>query len=140
MTNKLDNYLNTHATALVLRGQRASLLANNLVNTDTPNFKARDIDFQSTFTKALQANTTASPPTQAVTHSGHIPLSTSSGLTNLGSGATLYRVPAQSSLDGNTVNSDVEKSQFTENAVRYQASLEFLNQRIGGLVRAIRGE
>ena len=52
----------------------------------------------------------------------------------------LYRVPNSPSLDGNTVESQVEQAQFAENAVQYRASLDFLGGRIASLVGAIRGE
>lgn len=133
MTDMIDNYLGTHARALTLRSQRASLLANNMANADTPNYKAQDIDFRQT----LKQQMSGSSSKLDVTHGNHIPL-------NGGPGSSApviqYRVPNQSSLDGNTVDTDIENGQFSDNAVRYQASLEFLNKRIKGLVGALRGE
>jgi len=131
MTINIDNYLGLHSTALNLRSQRAKLLANNLANADTPNYKARDIDFRSSLQKARQ-NHGAQP---GKTHAAHIPLTA-----NAGAHALQYRVPTQPSLDGNTVDTQVEQGKFTDNAIRYQASLQFLNKRITGLIRTLRSE
>ncbi|MCB1756329.1 MAG: flagellar basal body rod protein FlgB [Gammaproteobacteria bacterium] len=132
MSNIIDDYLGTHATALTLRAQRASLLANNVANADTPNYKARDIDFGATLQQQLSAQTSG----LQTTHAAHIDTS-QSGLSGT---AIKYRVPQQASLDGNTVDSDVENGKFAENAVRYQASLEFLGSRISGLINILKGE
>ncbi len=127
----LDKAFGIHATAVALRSQRAELLASNLANGDTPGFKARDIDFKSILQGAAH---------QAValqtTHAGH--LSDNSGM--LSSGQLQYRQPHQASLDGNTVDTQIEQSEFMKNAMQYQASLRFLNGRITGLISAFRGE
>ena len=131
MTGKIDNYLGLHATALKLRAQRARLLANNLANADTPNFKARDFDFRS----ALQQATQEKAQQPDVTHAAHIPLTG-----NPAARALQYRIPTQPSLDGNTVDTEVEQAKFADNAIRYQASLQFLSSRISGLIRTLRSE
>jgi flagellar basal-body rod protein FlgB len=52
----------------------------------------------------------------------------------------LYRIPQQPSLDGNTVDTEHEHIAFSSNAMEYQASLSFLNSKINGLRKAIKGE
>jgi len=131
MANIIDNYLAPHANALNVRSQRARLLADNLANADTPNYKAKDIDFRSALQQASQKNGFR-PET---THQAHIPLQSGPA-----SGTVQYRIPLQASLDGNTVDPEVENGKFADNAVRYQASLEFLNKRISGLIRTLRDE
>ncbi len=130
MSLSIDNYLGVHATALTLRSQRAEILANNMANADTPNFKARDIDFR----KVLQ-QTSSHAINPVRTHEAHITVDSMNHGDN-----PMYRVPQKASLDGNTVDMDTERGEFTENAVRYQASLEFLNKRIKGILNALRGE
>jgi flagellar basal-body rod protein FlgB len=130
MTNKIDNYLGLHADAINLRSRRARLLADNLANADTPNYKARDLDFKDALSQARQN----SGATMQQTHASHLPLA---GSLNA---EPLYRVPQQASLDGNTVDNHVEQGKFADNAVRYQASLQILNQRITGLIRVLRSE
>ena len=132
----LDAHIGVHADALRLRSQRAELLANNLANADTPNFKARDLDFRA----ALAASGYA----QA---GGGLSLSTTQGRhlggpgANAGpEGALRYRQPLAPSLDGNTVDVQVEQASFAENAVRYQATLSFINSRLRGLMTAITGQ
>lgn len=130
MPINIDSALGIHAKALVVRGRRAEVLASNLANADTPNYKARDIDFKT----ALQQAQSGHVPLK-VTHTGHIqPAGT--GLY----GPLLYRVPQQPSLDGNTVDTHVEQAEFTRNAVNYQASLTFLGGKLKTLLSAIRGE
>ena len=127
----MDNLFGIHATALKLRANRAALLAANIANADTPNFKARDIDFKKVLNLSANADTDL-----RTTHSKHINLSGNSGL----NAEVFYRMPNQPSLDGNTVDLQTERSAFMENSMMYQASLRFLNGRINGLKTAIRGE
>ena len=103
-----------HATALQLRSQRMMMLASNIANAATPNYKARDIDFSKALVLAEQGQSTES--------------------------AIAYRVPLQPSLDGNTVEMATEQTAFAENALAYRSSLAFLNGRIGTLTRALKGE
>jgi flagellar basal-body rod protein FlgB len=114
-----------------LHGQRVGVLATNLANADTPNYKARDIDFS-----AVLAHSDAAALPLATTAAGHIAL---------GDGATpsadlMYRNPYQASLDGNTVEMPVEQAAFSENNVRYQASLGFINSTIAELTLALNGQ
>jgi flagellar basal-body rod protein FlgB len=120
-----------HEQALRLRGERASVLAANLANADTPHYKARDLDFR----QALAAAGGGASLAVATTRPGHLaaPGSTPGG------GQLMYRVPFQPSLDGNTVEGPVELSAFGENAVRYQASLMFINRKIAGIELALTG-
>jgi flagellar basal-body rod protein FlgB len=127
----MHNLFGIHATALKLRANRAELLAANIANADTPNYKARDIDFKKTLAMAASANAD-----MKVTNARHID---SSGNSKMGA-EIKYRIPSQPSLDGNTVDLQTERSAFLENSMMYQASLQFLNGRIGGLMTAIRGE
>lgn len=136
MAISFDNALGVHEKALLIREQRAELLANNLANVDTPNFKARDLDF-----KAMVRDAIASRP---ASQGGAALLRTEEG--HLGQdgaeapGALLYRVPMQPSLDGNTVDENIEMANFSRNALDFQASLTFLQSSLRGLKTALRGE
>ncbi len=129
----LDNALGVHAAALKLRAQRTAQLAANIANVDTPNYKAKDIDFQSAMKQVMQAG---NGTTLNRTQQGHMEASGSSATT----APLLYRTPTQPSLDGNTVNAQLEQAAFAKNAVEYQASFNFLNGSIKGLKMAIKGE
>lgn len=126
-----DSALGIHEKSLMLYARRAELLASNLANADTPGFKAKDLDFRST----LQNIQTQSTHELNTTHGNHIQLSSSNIATE-----AQYRIPNQPSLDGNTVDSQLEKSAFAENALRYQASLNFLDGKFKGLIAALKGE
>ena len=135
MPNPINQLFGIHAQALTLRAQRAELLAANLANADTPNYKAQDIDFNAALKDAQSLQNTSGVQINT-SQVGHI----SNDANGLAVNAIRYRVPEQSSLDGNTVDSDHEKSAFTENALRYQISLSILSKKISGLVRTLRGE
>lgn len=140
----IDKFLATHANALQMRARRTQVLANNIANADTPNFKARDIAFAEVLRDAngpaarnMQRNNklALSRSSLLTTNSRHISKDSSSANAPL-----MYRQPEQASLDGNTVDKDLEQARFAENTVRYQASLEFINSRVSGLMRTLRGE
>lgn len=124
-----------HAKALALRSRRNEVLASNIANADTPGYKARDFDFRSAM-QAAQAGT-GGALRMSTTNAKHM------GVTTNGASASdpviAYRIPQQPSVDGNTVESDVEQANYAENVVGYQASLMFLNRKIRGLQLAIKG-
>lgn len=138
MIGKLDDYLRFNEAALSLRSQRQQVLASNIANADTPNYKARDIDFAA----ALQATMTRSTPPAGVlnaTAPAHIGGSAQNG-DILADGTPLqYRGVVQGAVDGNTVDMDVERNQFADNALRYEAGVTMLNMQIRGLMAAIQG-
>ncbi len=128
---KLGDAFGIHEQALKVRSYRAELLASNMANADTPGFKARDIDF-----KQALGTATIQQPRMKTTHQNHISNATS----GLSPAHLRYRIPTQPSLDGNTVDMQIEKSAFAANTLEYQASLGFLNGKIKGLKKAIRGD
>jgi flagellar basal-body rod protein FlgB len=134
MAVDLNTYLGIHAAALRVSSQRTELLANNLANADTPNFKARDIDFRETLAKTGNRDTSVRV---AVTNPGHI---ATGNLAAGGAPDIKYRTPLAPSLDGNTVDAQLEQAQFALNAVRYQATLTFLSAKFRTLMTAITGQ
>jgi len=131
MPINFDSALGVHARALMVRSRRNELLASNIANADTPGYKARDIDFRAILDSA------GNPAGLRTTHQNHLSLSGESGIAGA---ELLYRVPNQPSLDGNTVDPDLEKAAFAENALRYNASLTFLDRKFKGLIMALKGE
>lgn len=138
MIGKLDEYMRFNQTALTLRGQRQELIASNIANADTPHFKARDIDFASALQTAL---TRGVPPAgvPAQTSPGHLPAASMGGDYLPNGTPVLYRTPAQGSADNNTVDMDVERNQFADNALRYEAGVTFINMQIRGMLSAVQG-
>ncbi|RUR41410.1 flagellar basal body rod protein FlgB [Vreelandella populi] len=143
MIDQLESAFNFHQRALGLRQARHEVLAANIANADTPNYKARDIDFASELKKAVEGG-----GAQQGSHGG-LTLSRTSEQHMAGAGPAwrgvgntdlLYRIPDQPSLDGNTVDMDRERTQFADNAVRYQAALTIMNRRIQGLKNAMQPE
>ena len=127
---KLDQVFGIHEQALRLRARRSEVLASNLANADTPGYKARDFDFNAMLRKELPA-----PVRLVSTHARHI--QADNGIVAISQMA--YRIPQQASLDGNTVEVEREQSEFSANAMRYQASLRFLDGRIKSLKLALKG-
>lgn len=122
--------------ALTLRQQRQEVLATNIANADTPNYKARDIDFSATLRQAMgQGGGLPRLPDTSLTLTSprHIPAKAHTEA----SAQELYRVPLQPSLDGNTVDMDVERVQFADNTTRYQTDIQVLNQRIKYMLSAL---
>lgn len=129
----LQQAFSLHDDSLILRSQRASMLAANMANADTPDYKARDMDFSAALRQASRGESNTLE--QAHTSARHIEASTSTA-----QGLVGYRIPFQAALDGNTVESQVEQVRFSENATRFQASFSFLDSKIKGILGAIRGE
>lgn len=134
MVSKLDQSINFHRQGLGLRAYRQQVLAANIANSDTPNFKARDIDFSSALQDAL-AGKGQSDLQMNTTSSRHIVGSSSSGPASL-----QYRTAFQPSADGNTVDMDVERAKFAENALQYEASLQFIGGQFKTMLTAIQGQ
>lgn len=126
-----------HEHAINVRKERQNILANNMANADTPNFKARDLDWRKEMQAAQEdLDRGRYKPDMNMTNSRHI-----EGFAEASTDDFLkYRMPTQPALDGNTVETHIEKAQFMENAMQYQATLEFLNGKIKSLRGAIRGE
>jgi len=124
----LDSALGVHAQALAVRSQRVEVLARNIANADTPNFKAQDLDFKQVL-KSAQAGDIQTTNSR---HIAAMPESTDGGMK--------YRVPFNVSFDGNTVEMNVEQAQYGKAAADYQATLNFLENKISGMRKALRGE
>lgn len=135
MIGKLDEYLRFQETALNLRAQRQQLLASNIANADTPNFKARDIDFRTAMQNALTPAASQSPSLDK-TSAVHL---SAPGTLNSNGTPLLYRSVQQGSVDGNTVDMDTERNQFADNGIRYEASLTMISGQIKSLLAAIQG-
>jgi flagellar basal-body rod protein FlgB len=132
---KLDQYIGVHAAALDVRARRTEVIANNLANADTPGFKARDLDFRTALARA--AGEQVPGVHLSTTRAGHIGGNASAEAT--ANPDLKYRTPLAPALDGNTVDAQLEQAAFAENAVRYQATLTFLNSKFRSLMTAILG-
>jgi flagellar basal-body rod protein FlgB len=166
MLGALDKAFLLNQTALSLRSQRQEVLASNIANADTPNYKAKDIDFSSALSGAMSragdsgaASTGAGPGVMATGaqalasafsaastmratspqhFSGSAMAGADGGAGTLADGTPLlYRAPAQGAVDGNTVDMDAEQNQFADNAIRYEAGVTLVNSQIKGLMAAV---
>jgi flagellar basal-body rod protein FlgB len=133
MALNLDTYIGVHADALKLQSKRMEVIADNLANSDTPGYKARDIDFRAAMASAGGAD---APVKLATTNPGHL----GTDPTTEANASLKYRVPLAPALDGNTVDAQQEQAAFADNTVRYQATLTFLSSRFRSLMTAITGQ
>jgi flagellar basal-body rod protein FlgB len=138
MIDRLEQDLQFTRTALGLRSHRQEVLASNIANADTPHYKARDIDFKSALASAMGAAGAGAvaPVSLARTHAGH---QAGEGATPFGA-ALQYRTEYQGAVDGNTVNMDIERAAFAENAMQTEALMTFINRQFRSLTTAIQGQ
>lgn len=134
MTSQIDSTFQFHQAALNLRAARQELIASNIANADTPNYKARDVDFA----KALQNVMAGTDESLDMSRTAPEHFNGASGDTVMGA-PVMYRTPLQPSADGNTVDMDVERAQFADNALRYEASVRFLSDRVKDVLAALQG-
>jgi len=127
--NITNNPFGIHESALRARSERLELLAKNIANADTPQFKARDIDFK-------QALLESEKQTMRATHTNHFQISQTAG----GNDALKYRVPFNASADGNTVEMPVEQANYGRAAADYRATLSFIQEQSNSIKRALRGD
>jgi len=134
MSLSLNKALGILPDSVRLQDRRTELLASNLANVDTPNYKSRDFDFRGILAK-IEGHGNELPLMK--TQANHLALA---GYDPNSEPDLLYRIPAQPALDGNTVDPQLERAAFAENAMHYQSTLEFLNRRISGIRAALRKE
>lgn len=133
--------LDAQGRALELLARRQQVLSSNIANADTPGYKARDIDFASAMAsaRASQAGQPAASgaltTTTRATRAGHMAAVVTSDDPQL-----KWRQADQPSLDGNTVDLDRERANFADNAMRYEATLRFINGNVKTLLSAITGQ
>ena len=150
MLAKMTDGLDFQSKALVLRAERQRVLASNIANADTPGFAARDFDFKQALADATGSSNNLHRTALALTPSsnggnstdsrpGFIPLATLPG-SSAGSGNLAYTVQSQPAMDGNSVDLDRERANFVDNAVRYEATLRFLNGQSKTMLSAIQGQ
>ena len=134
MLNRLTDTLNFQSEALMLRSERQRLIASNIANADTPGYVARDFDFAKALRDASGALSTGQGV--ATTQAGH----RAALGANPGQPELLYATPSQTNLDRNSVDMDRERAAFVDNAVKYEATLRFINGHVRTMLEAIKGQ
>lgn len=134
MAISFQSALGIYESALNVRSERASVLSGNLANADTPNYKARDIDFKEALAARMGGST--DDLAMAATRDGHVNFDSSESMMS----ERLYRTPNQPSIDGNTVEEQVEHAEFMKNSLEFQTAFTLLNGKFKGLTKAIRGD
>ena len=120
-----DKALGVHPFSLQLRLDRAEIIAGNLANVDTPGFKARDIDYKQIMQDVAYGVEQGKARPYAAAETGH---------------QLMFRTPYQPSADGNTAELNIEQANFAANSMDFQTSLTFMNMKVSGLHKAIKGE
>jgi len=132
MPIRLNDSLDFHGQALALRSERQRLLASNIANADTPGYVARDMNFAQALRNAVSAHSPATTPARP----GDLQLSPGAR----DSGELLYAAQSQTNMDRNTVDMDRERASFADNAVKYEATLRFINGNVRTMLDAIKGQ
>ena len=132
MINRLDEAVRFQQTALSLRAARQELLASNIANADTPNYKAKDVNFADALQNAMAGTATKLSTVQ--TSPMHLQ---ANGASSVLGAQVMYRKPVQASADGNTVDMDVERAQFADNALRYESSVTFVSNKLKEILSAV---
>jgi len=132
MAISFDKFLGIHDDALLIRSKRTELLAANMANADTPGYKAKDIDFKQALQNAQQSNSDFKMTTTSDKHIAGNGFSIN--------GDVKFRVNNQPSVDGNTVDTNVEKAEFAKNALQYSASLRFLDGKFSGIKKVLKAQ
>lgn len=133
MTNSIDKAFAFQEKVLALRGYRQQVLASNIANADTPNYKAMDINFAAAM---RQAQGGTGGVALARTSAGHLD---GKGVGSVAGVKPMYRTSVQPSIDGNTVDTNIEQAQFSENALQYMSTLQFINGKIQSTMLALKG-
>jgi flagellar basal-body rod protein FlgB len=137
MASQFDSLFGIHASALPIREARAKILASNLANADTPNYKAQDIDFKAALLKQRGNADDLRSPNMELTNNRHL-----AGFSDTMNTASYlkYRNPTQPSLDGNTVETHIEKAKFMENGIQQSVTLQFLDEKMKGIRDALKSQ
>jgi flagellar basal-body rod protein FlgB len=133
MSSSIDRAFAFNEKALALRGYRQQVIASNIANADTPNYKAMDVDFASAL---RQAKSALGGVGLTKTAAGHMDGKGGGALAGV---KTMYRASVQPSIDGNTVDTNVEQAQFAENALQYMSTLQFINGDLRDTMLALKG-
>ncbi len=133
MPTGFDSIFGIHEQALHVRTKRAELIANNIANADTPGYKARDINFRAVLSSQMRGEQVGHLKKTDARHVNHLMEPTAmQGLQ--------YRTPMQPSIDGNSVDMNIEKTEYMQNELRFEATHNFLNGRIKSIIGALKGE
>lgn len=126
----MDKVFGLSERSMQLTEDRASLITTNLVNGSTPNYKAKDIDFYQVLKNVDQTGASL-----VTSNPNHIAMAEDLTTNNI-----KYRIPMQTSMDGNTVDPEIERKNYLENSLRYQVSLTFIKSKTSELSKAIKGD
>ena len=135
MPTEIDRLLSLDQAALSVRASRSQVIASNIANADTPGYQARDIDFKAALGTALGVNPTQTPVALVRTSERHLPANAIGG--SPASPALVYRTVSQPSIDNNTVDVNVERAQFADNSMRYEAAITFINAKVKAMLAAL---
>lgn len=139
MAAPLDSYFAFNHAAMTVKNQRLEIIAGNIANATTPGYKAKDLDFESLLRAAFDNQEEPFDINAATTDRMHLSNAASRDWRDTKS-AEVFTVPLSPSLDGNTVEIGVEQARYGRAIADYQASLQFMESRISGLRKALRGE
>ena len=125
MAFRLDPLIDRMQTVLDIRQEQHALTASNLANADTPNYRAKVIDFSTALTDAMGQGGGLKMSTQSGIHIGGL-----GGAENLE--VIELEAPAWAE-DGNSVFAERETSRLVANQLVYSGVVKGLSKRLAML-------
>lgn len=138
MFEKINNMFNLNKNLLNLYAKREEILSSNIANSETPNYKAMDINFKDAFKKILNKDNTHSfAITLKTTSKNH--LTQNSKKNNISLFSIIPVKTKNIKIDGNTVDMNRERIEFTKNTLKYEENLIFIKNEIKNLMHVLKG-
>lgn len=110
------NFINVLDKAADASWVRNELISNNIANVDTPNYKRKDVEFQTFLSGELDRNTSLRNSVADV------------DLDSLNASVYTDNASLSYRLDGNNVDIDTESASLAENQIRYYTLLDSMTQ------------
>ncbi|MDD2830081.1 MAG: flagellar basal body rod protein FlgB [Sulfuricurvum sp.] len=108
-------------SAMDYRAARQDMIASNIANADTPNYRPRDIRFEEALAQKSAELFTDKTNTLAMTQTSSAHMSGFNDTTNSTNATTFFRDGHMARNDGNSVDLDVESSEMAKNATMFNA-------------------
>lgn len=124
--NLFSNTITTLENAINYSNQKQKVIAQNIANVDTPNYKAKTVNFKDSLSNAMTGN---------VTNSKHISFSA----TNSSSTAVVSKTGVTYNNSGNSVDMDKEMTDLATNQIYYNALIDRISGKFSSLESVIRG-
>jgi flagellar basal-body rod protein FlgB len=131
MSKLFDKTTDALGAAIQFRMLKHNITATNIANAETPGFKAKKVDFEEALSRAVDIHGLGA---MSVDNPDHFPVNGNS-ISKVR--ADVYDNPDVAvNNDGNTVDLEREMAELAENNIVYEAAIQLINKKLGGLAYA----